>query len=75
MLVFSKKKVKQPDFLVKNSHRLVMFAGKFQEISKMEAGEKRTLNDRFAANYKYEYHRDKFDQVKFFEELHKLPIG
>ena len=66
-----KEKSQTTGFLSKNSHRLVMFAGKFQEISKMEAGEKRTLNDRFAANYKYEYHRDKFDQVKFFEELHK----
>jgi len=67
-----KEKSKTTGFLSKNSHRLVMFAGKFQDVSKMEAGEKKTLNYRFAGNYKYEYHRDKFDQVKFFEELHKL---
>ena len=49
-----------------------MFTGKFQEIAKIEAGQKRPLDYRFSGNYKYEYHRDKFDQIKFFEELHKL---
>jgi hypothetical protein len=50
-----------------------MFVGKLQETIQLgRPGEKKTYDYRFAANYKYEYHRDNFDQTKFFEELNYL---
>jgi len=67
-----KEKSKTTGFLSRNAHRLIMFMGKLQETFQLEAGRKKILNYRFSGNYKYEYHRDKFDQIKLFEELSKL---